>query len=71
MGKPPEQLVAGLLVNIIPDRFEFDFGAFYEYVEIVGKLAKAERDACLAAWSRQQTADSECPAIKPGLATAS
>ncbi|MFZ9038117.1 MAG: aminopeptidase [Gammaproteobacteria bacterium] len=48
-----------------------DFGAFYEYAETVGKLVKAERDACLAAWSRQQTADSECPAIKPGLATAS
>ena len=48
-----------------------DFSAFYEYAETVGRLAKAERDACLAAWSRQQLTASECPAIKTGLATAS
>jgi predicted aminopeptidase len=48
-----------------------DFSTFYAYVEAVGRLDKAERDACLEAWSRQQGSGKSCPGMEAALATAS
>jgi len=48
-----------------------DFERFYRYAETVGKLEKAKRDECLAAWGRQQPASANCPEIAEASATAS
>jgi predicted aminopeptidase len=48
-------------VNMIRAQ-DFDFEAFFEYVEALGSMEKSVRDNCLQAWARETAGlESDCP----------
>ena len=51
---------------------DFDFSAFFRYVDELGTLDKPARDGCLAAWKQQgDRSDQACPGLSLAKVTAS
>ena len=58
-------------INMI-QAHQFNFEAFFSYVENLGALEKPARDRCLAVWKQQSSLTSgDCPEIELASATAS
>ena len=58
-------------INMI-EAHDFDFAAFFHYVDKIGALDKPDRDQCLAAWKQQRDRPGQvCPGLKLAKVTAS
>ena len=58
-------------INMI-ETHDFDFAAFFRYVDKLGALDKPARDACLTAWKQQgDRPDQACPGLRLAKVTAS
>ena len=58
-------------INMI-EAHDFDFAAFFRYVDKLGALDKPDRDGCLAAWKQQGGRPGQvCPGLKLAKVTVS
>ena len=50
---------------------EFEFAAFFDYIENLGALDRPERDACLSNWRERRPPSAPCPAMQTEITASS